>query len=411
MYKEFIYYFLFQSLIICHTLSAIEGQSNFSTRKNNLLITSEKIDYQVEKGYIYGGYLIEPFTAYDDNQKAIRLVDISFYRLYFETQNSSNMLHIQSAWKRHHKEVQSVISLYRNIDNDFIALWIHDYLDKVALLVVRMEKFVNKSFSEKMLETLDAVSVGASYGAKGVEVNMSVNIGELIKLLRDTNILSKFEDLLDDLKAKQMNFTPYAQKYDYKSNIELKIIIPSGFRNSSKMLMDKDVDKMLKTHNYFCSKILVRSREGHYKQYSNQNGNGFDNHFFKYQNNQIVFDGASGLMWEQSGSDIAMNFSKIIPWIEKLNGENYLGYSDWRLPTLEEAMSLMETKKHDDLYIDQVFNNKQNQIWTCDYKIWDRQMKFKEIWVVCFDVGDCYHYFPNNMNKNFFYTRLVRSVR
>jgi hypothetical protein len=56
------------------------------------------------------------------------------------------------------------------------------------------------------------------------------------------------------------------------------------------------------------------------------------------------------------------------------------------LPTLEEAMSLMERKqKNSDLYINSVFEDNQRWIWTADLESAGRA------WNVDFDGGNCNH--------------------
>jgi tetratricopeptide (TPR) repeat protein len=82
----------------------------------------------------------------------------------------------------------------------------------------------------------------------------------------------------------------------------------------------------------------------------------------------VVVDNATGLMWHQSGSDEYMNWNKAKEWVEDLNSEEgYAGYHDWRLPTVEEAASLLEpSKKNGNLYIDPIFSKKQGHIWAGD---------------------------------------------
>jgi len=87
----------------------------------------------------------------------------------------------------------------------------------------------------------------------------------------------------------------------------------------------------------------------------------------------VVIDNATGLMWHQSGSDNEMSWYEAKEWVQELNEgswENrggYAGYQDWRLPTVEEAASLLESsEKYVGLSIDPVFSRKQIVFWTGD---------------------------------------------
>ena len=111
----------------------------------------------------------------------------------------------------------------------------------------------------------------------------------------------------------------------------------------------------------------------------------------------VVIDSASGLMWQQSGSLEVMKFEDAKIWS---GGIYFAGFDDWRLPTLEEAMSLMETEKNkDSLYIDPRFNKKQRYIWTVDRLKGELQAK----WIVTFHKGSCDSYY--------FLSSHVRAVR
>lgn len=58
-----------------------------------------------------------------------------------------------------------------------------------------------------------------------------------------------------------------------------------------------------------------------------------------------ITDQATGLMWDQSGSSDGMNWEDALAWVHQLNGENYLGYSDWRLPNAKELQSIVDYER------------------------------------------------------------------
>lgn len=74
-------------------------------------------------------------------------------------------------------------------------------------------------------------------------------------------------------------------------------------------------------------------------------GGRFRNHLHDSGNKTIV-DQRTGLMWQRSGLDI-MSIRSLNRHIEALNGKGFAGYHNWRLPTLEEAMSLLEPEPND----------------------------------------------------------------
>ena len=65
-----------------------------------------------------------------------------------------------------------------------------------------------------------------------------------------------------------------------------------------------------------------------------------------------------------------MSFGEAEQHIRRLNEQKFAGYNNWRLPTLEEVMSLMKpAKRKGGLYayhIDPVFDQKQRDVWTAD---------------------------------------------
>ena len=133
-------------------------------------------------------------------------------------------------------------------------------------------------------------------------------------------------------------------------------------------------------------------------------GHSIINHDYNFKTiggDKVVVDKATGLMWHQNGSDSSMRYKKAKKWIRKLNKRGYTGYQDWRLPTVEEAASLLASSKNNsDLYIDPIFSNMQIWIWTGD------RYGSEAAWYVDFSYGGVNWSFNVLIN-----VRPVRSVR
>jgi hypothetical protein len=114
----------------------------------------------------------------------------------------------------------------------------------------------------------------------------------------------------------------------------------------------------------------------------------------------VVLDHATGLMWQQSGSSTGMTWREAKAYVKRLNQERFAGYSDWRLPTIEELASLLEfTRQPGKIYIDPVFDQDQWICWSADI--------FKSaanVWFVYFAHG----YVSNIDADNKLYVRAVR---
>jgi len=88
---------------------------------------------------------------------------------------------------------------------------------------------------------------------------------------------------------------------------------------------------------------------------------------FKNNGDGTITDHATGLIWQKTGSPEYMNYEKKKAYIEMLNQERFAGYSDWRLPTVDELKSLLTPKEMNVyLYIDPIFDKTQKYCWTSD---------------------------------------------
>ncbi|MCP4269805.1 MAG: DUF1566 domain-containing protein [Candidatus Brocadiaceae bacterium] len=116
---------------------------------------------------------------------------------------------------------------------------------------------------------------------------------------------------------------------------------------------------------------------------------------------KVVIDHATGLVWHQNGSEKFMKRDKMTEWLDDLNLHGYAGYNDWRLPTAEEAASLLEPEeKYGGLFVDTVFDKKQTWLWTGDNYLSD------SVWVISTCFGSV---FWSNFNT-YYSIRPVRSL-
>ena len=97
----------------------------------------------------------------------------------------------------------------------------------------------------------------------------------------------------------------------------------------------------------------------------NPNGR-FQNHLVRTDVRQTVLDTVTGLLWQRQGSDIG-SFRQLQTWMAGINQASQAGFHDWRLPTIEETLSLLcqEKAKHG-LHIHPCFTGKQGYVFTAD---------------------------------------------
>ncbi|UUX91986.1 Lcl C-terminal domain-containing protein [Methanoplanus endosymbiosus] len=69
---------------------------------------------------------------------------------------------------------------------------------------------------------------------------------------------------------------------------------------------------------------------------------------FSDNSNGTITDSATGLTWSQSDSGTGMNWEEALAWVQTKNAENYLGYSDWRLPDIKELQSIVDYSRSPD---------------------------------------------------------------
>lgn len=246
--------------------------------------------------------------------------------------------------------------------------------------------------AEKYLKTEESKKVAADIEKKAVEQkdhdayhqaladNSTVAIVDYLNRFPSGLHTKEAEEKLRVLKAQEDKEAARQRKL-----LSKRIALPSYYADLSK----ENVKAMLKEFGLF-------------DKYYHKEGD-FKNHFIlkTIGMHRVVLDYATGLMWHPSGSPRYMKNNGVSGYLDRVNAEKYAGFSDWRLPTLAEAASLLEkTENRLGLYVDSMFDSLQQYIWTGD------TFERTRIWAVDFYGGDL-NYVPPNTSV---YVRPVRSL-
>ncbi len=173
-------------------------------------------------------------------------------------------------------------------------------------------------------------------------------------------------------------------------NYEIRVSDPASkpeyrLRSEPGMLSPEDVRAMLRKYNFY---DMDWNSSGGFTNSFTDNGNG------------TVSDSVTGLMWQKSGSDNYVKYDEAQTCIDALNSMKFAGYNDWRLPTLEELASLLESREMNGLNINPLFDRKKEWFWSSDTRI-----SSGLAWDVNFYLG-----YVNQVSiNNSYYVRAVRS--
>lgn len=280
--------------------------------------------------------------------------------------------------------------LQRIKDIPEFKVWRKEFSDRIQQLDNEREQQISsarENFEKgNYMEAREAIS-----RAKKIKSNPDVK--ELVELIKKE--YSEYQYQLDLMKDKQVYlraeskntidaYKAYLQEFPrgrHKEKAELGIkkidwktkkLKAAAAVGEGKYIHFDDAKLIIKTHDFFDD---TRNKNGSFKGHLTKEKTVIGDYY-------LVVDHITGLMWYNGKLPKKMKFKSAEKWIKELNSKNYGGYNNWRLPTLEEAASLLRKKKNKNgLHIPPLFSGNQKIIWTEDH------LSTNAMWVVHFDSG------------------------
>ncbi len=161
-------------------------------------------------------------------------------------------------------------------------------------------------------------------------------------------------DLL--IQAIEHSYRPVTKKYFKRPFITAGLALFSLaaltllFVLNTKTLSLRNVPAILSTDDAHVSLV----KYSFFDKSANAAGNGAKNQLEALVVNRgsVVIDHLTDLMWQREGSGNGMTYPKAREYVNSLNSHHFAGYGNWRLPSFEEAMSLMTVKKGRTFHLD-----------------------------------------------------------
>jgi serine/threonine-protein kinase len=115
----------------------------------------------------------------------------------------------------------------------------------------------------------------------------------------------------------------------------------------------------------------------------------------------LVHDPHTHLIWQQSGTSFPVTWHQAKEYVGRLNAQAFGGYSDWRLPTVHELLTLARPpKKGRDHCISSLFEAEQKRLWSVD------KSTFVTAWYLDLEMG----FVGRNDLTGFYHVKAVRSA-
>jgi hypothetical protein len=129
--------------------------------------------------------------------------------------------------------------------------------------------------------------------------------------------------LLDDGVAEEDMGDPLPEPGEIVLPVE-KVVLP----DTPAVIVDNEISGLIRQWSFYDAEL---NPEGEFINYFVETGDGL-----------TVVDECTNLMWQRAGLELS-SLRTMKKAVEQLNHKGFAGFSDWRMPTLAEAMSLMKS--------------------------------------------------------------------
>ncbi|OGR07009.1 MAG: hypothetical protein A2511_14985 [Deltaproteobacteria bacterium RIFOXYD12_FULL_50_9] len=181
----------------------------------------------------------------------------------------------------------------------------------------------------------------------------SYAIDRHLRLWIEKNILTPLDMSLVEVQSQTRNEGLTDSGLPAIDNVSASLPI-QRFRRDPMILDESDIGPIARRYNFF---------ESQYNQRGSSCSCLVDN-----KDNLTVTDLVTGLIWLRSGSDHGSKH-RLLAWVSDINQQGQAGFQDWRLPTVEEGMSLLRSDRNiHGLYLDPCFTSEQGYIFTSDIR-------------------------------------------
>jgi len=207
------------------------------------------------------------------------------------------------------------------------------------------------------------------------------------KVQKECNKYSKLHNWNIDFNLIDLSKSNFSAK---KGQIEIWLSQILRLRSKSKNISEKEILEKIKNNNfnypYPKEKII-----GNYSPTFIEK---------KFIDAEVVIETNYNLMWQKLNSKQKLSWFEAKNLIQTMNNNSYGGFTNWRLPTVEEMTLLFSSKKFDGKYIYELFDNEKDDFWTID------TYKSGRAWQIEFDDGKVDDEKFDDKN----YVRAVRSI-